>query len=659
VKTRTATFLAATVLLVCACAASRKAQSLQQNAVAARLQLSSDDDEPMLPALESLRAKSDTIKVTGLNGEEMFLMHAVKDVDGDMVAHDVLDAAVVTARFRNVAERHGKVDLEFQVIVPEAMQDSKWQLRFYPDMYVLEDSLRLEPVIITGRDYRKAQLKGYQQYEKFLGSIVSDTTKFINVWQLELFLERNIPEVFAFKTDSTEVSDEKFASVYGVTQRQAVEHYTNQIAKGWNNRKKKLTDRMYRKYVKVPIVTEGIRLDTVIQAVNGDFIYNYVQAIQTRPKLRKVDIVLSGEVWESDRKIYLMSRSEPLTFYISSLSAFVDGTERYLTRVIERRAEANTACYVDFEQGKAEVREDWSNNHDEIGRIKGNIAQLLENTTFDLDSIVVKASASPEGSWQANEKLSQRRSKAIADYMDAYIRHYQDSLEREKGFAVDENGRIVKEDRMKIRFLARSIPENWDMLDAIVERDSLMRGEWLESYRELRSIKGADDREKAMSRTPWYRHVRETLYPRVRTVKFDFYLHRKGMVKDTVHTTELDTTYMLGVQAIRDRDYERAVTYLRTYADYNTAVAYCALDYNASALSILEELTPTAEVNYMLAVVYTRLGRIQEAVQCYMISCEQNPTYVHRGNLDPEISALIKMYDLNKEPEDDESYYFN
>ena len=70
-KTRSAIILSVTVLVVCACAASRKAQSLQENAVAARLQLSSDDEEPMLPALESLRAKSDTIKVTGLNGEEM------------------------------------------------------------------------------------------------------------------------------------------------------------------------------------------------------------------------------------------------------------------------------------------------------------------------------------------------------------------------------------------------------------------------------------------------------------------------------------------------------------------------------------------------------------------------------------------------------------
>lgn len=645
--------------LACACGASRKAQVLQQNAVSARLQLS-DEDEPMLPDLEMLKAKSDTIRVTGLNGEEMFLMNAVRDEDGEMIAHDVIDAAVVTARFRNVAERHGKVDLEFQVIVPEAMQDSKWQLRFYPDMFIMEDSLRLEPVIITGKEYRRAQLKGYQQYERFLSSIVSDTTRFINVWQLELFLERNIPEVFAFKSDSTEVSGEQFSSVYGITQRQAVEHYTNQVAKGWNNRKKKLTDRMYRKYVKVPIVTEGIRLDTVMQAVNGDFIYNYVQTIQTRPKLRKVDIILSGEVWESDKKIYLMSRSEPLTFYISSLSAFVDGTDRYLTKVIERRVEANTACYVDFESGKAEVKEDLSNNRSEISRIKGNLTQLMENAVFDLDSIVVTASASPEGSLKANEALAQRRSEAVSRYFDTFMKAYQDSVQREAGFAVDEDGNILRgEMGPRIRFIARNGGENWMMLDHLVMNDSTLSAKTLEEFRKLKNTRDLDQREKKMQQMPEYRYMRETLYPRLRTVKFDFYLHRKGMVKDTVHTTVLDTTYMMGVQAIRDRDYEKAVSYLRPYADYNTAVAYCALDYNASALGILEILPATAEVNYMLAVVYTRLGMIQEAVQCYMISCEQNPTYVHRGNLDPEISALIKMYDLNRKDEDDEDYFFN
>lgn len=656
-RTGTVITLAAAALLLFSCGVSRKAQSLARGDVSATLKLR--DEEPLLPEMEALRShRRDTIRVTGLNGEEMFLMNAVQDEDGEMVAHDVIDAAVVTARFRNVAERHGKVDLEFQIIVPEAMQDSKWQLRFFPDMYVLGDSIRLEPVVITGRDYRKAQLKGYQQYERFLASIVSDTTRFINVWQLELFLQRNIPEVYAFRSDSTEVSDEQFASVYGVTEQQAVDHYTNKIAKRWNNRKKSLRDRMYRKYIKVPIVTEGIRLDTVIRDVNGDFIYNYVQTISTRPKLRKVDIVLSGEVWESDRKVYLMSRSEPLTFYISSLSSFVDGKERYLTRIIERRAQANTACYVDFASGSSEVDISLSNNRDEIGRIQGNLARLIEDTVYDLDSIVVTASASPEGSARANRSLAQRRSESVCRYFEDYIRHYRDSLDREVGFSIGEDGEVVHGvHRPDIRFIARNGGENWTMLDAMIRKDSTVTDAQKEEYTRLRaSAADLDALEEGLRRQPYYRYLREQVYPRLRTVRFDFHLHRKGMVKDTVHTTELDTTYMLGVQAIRDRDYERAVTYLRTYADYNTAVAYCALDYNASALSILETLEPTAEVLYMRAVVYTRLGRVQEAVQCYVNSCELNPAYVHRGNLDPEIAALIKTYDLNRQNDSDYDY---
>ena len=80
----------------------------------------------------------DTLRIKDDDGRELMIMKAFRDEEtGDMVATETLDAAMVTARFRNIAERHGKVDLAFQIIVPAAMQDSKWQLRFYPDMYML------------------------------------------------------------------------------------------------------------------------------------------------------------------------------------------------------------------------------------------------------------------------------------------------------------------------------------------------------------------------------------------------------------------------------------------------------------------------------------------------------------------------------------------
>lgn len=651
--------LLGTALLAVSCATQRKIKEIREGNVSeVQLALSNESDKD-LPEMKIAQVTRDTLKIKDDDGTDILIMKAVKDEEtGEMVATDVIDAATVTARFRNVAERRGKVDLAFQVIVPESMIDSKWQLRFYPDLFVLEDSTRLDPVIITGEGYRKSQLKGYQQYDRFLSKIIEDTTKFVNIKALEIFLKRNIPQIYAFKTDSTYVSDEQFFSVYGVSEQEAVEHYTNKNAKKRNDRRIARMDKMYKRYVKLPIVTEGIRLDTVIKDMNGDFIYNYVQTINTRPKLRKADIVLSGDIFEQDKKLYSIPRSEPLTFYISSISTLADNTERYMTKVIERRASANTECRIDFEVAKAEVKPELGENMIGISRIKKTLASLLENEEFDLDSIVVRATASPEGSYEANRQLAQRRSESVSKYFSNFIRGYSDSLVIAGGVSMDLDGNNMEYTRkvQDITLTPRSIPENWEDLYALVENDPVMNVDQKETFRQIYGIEDPDRREKTLQGRSYYPYMKETLYPRLRTVKFNFFLHRKGMVKDTVHTTVLDSTYMRGVQALKDMDYATALALLSPYKDYNSAVAFMGMDRNHSALSILEEQERTPEVNYLLAILYSRTGDPEKAVDCYMRSCRQNRSYVYRGNLDPEISVLIKTYGLNQEPEDEEFY---
>ena len=640
-----------TIGVVVSCGTSRKAADIRQRGLAPQLVLPGEDP---LPEMDFRRTKRDTFTVRDDSGREILIMKAVRDDEtGEMVATDVLDAAVITARFRNVAERGGRVDLRFQIIVPGEMQDPAWQLRFTPDMYILGDSTRLESVIITGEGYRKAQLKGYEQYERFLSKIVSDTTKFIDIGQLEIFLERNIPQVFAFKADSSEVSDERFLSAYGVSEREALEHYTNHIAVKRNRRRIASQERMYRRYVKAPIETEGVRLDTVIRTLDGDFIYEYVQTVATRPKLRKVDIVLSGSIYEEDRPVYTMPRSEPLSFYISSVSSFADGTERYLTRVVSRRAEANASYRIEFAKGKADIDPGLADNNAQIGFVKDNLYALLANETFDLDSIVVVANASPEGSWALNGSLSRRRGEAVSRYFSAFMRERRREATQEGGFAVDEQGVVIAGDQApEIRFITRSVPENWTLLDRLVRNDGSMTDAQKNQYFLLSDISNADTREASMRGHEYYRHLADSLYPRLRVVDFAFHLHRKGMVKDTVHTTELDTAYMRGVQLLRDMDYNEAVKVLGPYRDFNAALAYVACDRNASALSILTRLEKTAPVNYLLAIVRARQGDERAAVEHYLRSCAQDPSFVHRGNLDPEISALIRLYGLNQQDEE-------
>ena len=652
-------FAAVALAVVSSCATRRKLMNLvNASDSTATVQLALAKEADYLPEMKNnLSASRDTLTVKDDDGREFLLMKAVKDEEtGEMVATEVIEAAKVTARFRNVAERHGKVDLAFQIMVPPSMMDTKWQLRFYPDMFVMGDSLRLEPVIITGGGYRKAQLRGYELYDKFLAKIVKDTTVFIDIEQLEIFLQRNIPQLYAFKSDSSYVDESRFNTVYGVSQRQAVEHYTNKVARRINERRKNKREAMYAKYVKVPIVTEGIRLDSVVVNTDGDFVYYYVQTINTRPKLRKVDVKLSGEIFESDKRIYTIPVTEPLTFYISSISAFVDNTEKYLTKVIERRATANTECRIDFEAGKSEIKMDYADNAYEINMISKTIASLLENKDFDLDSIIVRATASPEGTFTLNSSLAQKRSEAVSSYFSKYIEAYKDSLRQEAGFSMSFNGEeqkiVAAEKPVDIRFTPRCIPENWDDLDALVDKDVVMNPDQKSDYFSVRSESNPDVREARMKNQAYYRYMKETLYPKLRTVKFNCYLHRKGMIKDTVHTTVLDSTYMRGVQELRDMNYAEALALLIPYDDFNTAVAYVGMDRNVNAMRILSKLEKTAQVNYLMAILYSRSGDLNNAVQHYVTSCRQNPSYRFRGNLDPEISVLIKQYGLNSEEND-------
>ena len=638
------------------CASQRKLSDLRSEQMTASLQLPAKQ-ESFIPEVSAGRVPvRDTLRVTDLEGKEVLIMRAIRDDEsGEMVATEQLDAAVVTARFRNVAERHGRVDLEFQVVVPRSMQDSRWQLRLHPDMFVLQDSVRLDDVIITGAEYRKAQLRGYQQYQRFLDRIITDTTLLIDRRNLEIFLERNIPELWALRQDSTFVSDEEFESCFGVSGSEAVDHYTWGFLVRRNNRLKAAREKMWRRYIKAPIVTDGIRLDTVIRTAGGDFIYNYVQTISTRPKLRKADIVLSGAIFEQDKQLYTVPRSAPLTFYISSVSAFVDGRERYLTKVISRDVAVGAECIIDFKAGRWDIDGSLGRNEAEMDRIKRNLRDLLTNETFELDSIGIVASASPEGGWASNSRLCLQRARSASDYFGRYLDFVRDSLRREAGLFVTVGDDLTESSmhsasaRRDISFRSRSGGENWDLLGRLVAADSLISDSDREAYEALEGIADPDEREKTLQKLRCYRHIREDLYPRLRTVKFNFALHRRGMVKDTVHTTVLDSLYMKGVELVRDHQYEEALAILGPYQDYNTAVACVALDRNLTAMNILKECEQSPQVNYMMALLHSRAGEDREAVECYIRACQQDPSLVFRGNLDPEIAALIKKYNLNQQ----------
>ncbi len=650
---------------VVSCANRRKLNELSNANIGIKVAMANDTVTLASVRDSVLEQKpQDRIAVVDIQGK-VLIMDAVKDEEsGEMIAMDRLQAVVVEAKFRNVPERNGYVNIAFDVTVPQAMQSSDWQVRLAPRLYFLGDTMLLDKIYVTGRNYRASQMRGYELYNKFLNSIIPDSCNFIDVFTrrnlLEIFIERNFKELAALKNDSTIVDSLQIVNMFGVSWQDAVDHYTKNFLVRRNNRRIGNKEKMFGKYVKAPIEKSNIRLDSVITSPNGTIKYCYIQSIKTRKGLRKVDLVIDGAIYKENRLLYSIPPADTLTYYISSMTFFADNTPRYLKKIIERNAVANTSAYIDFKPGDYSLCDTLHENATEIRRIRNNVRELLSNKDYIVDSLLITASCSPEGSYALNTRLAKARANSIKEYFNAYIKSYRDSVASsvwsidvtgnslsggETGSVESGEGNSLDLASLQSFIKTKSIAEYWVKLQNLIRNDANITD--IEGAERCFLVEDPDARERALTKHPDYVYMRSVLYPLLRSVKFDFYLHRKGMIKDTVHTTEIDSLYMRGVEALSNRDYQTAVTLLRPYNDINSAVAYVCMDYNNSALMVLDSLPKSAVRDYMLAVVNSRLGNEQKAVEYFMHAVEQDYSMRHRGNLDPEIWGLIKKYNMN------------
>ena len=560
------------------------------------------------------------------------IMNAIRDTEtGEMVATDVISASKVIARFRNVAERDGYVTIGFDITVPESMMDSRWRLKILPNMLIASDTLPLMPVYVTGKAYRNAQLRGYQRYRAFLASIVTDTTDMIRMHQLEIFLERHFPQTYMMKNDTSIISSPRAESLFGVTQLEALRHYTRHWKVKRNEWKKRNRSAVFGRFVKDPVISEGAKLDTVITA-EGGLVYQYNHTFRSRPGLRKVMVSLDGKVYENGNCVLELPFPQDLTFYISSLSSLVDTTVRYRMQVLERTVYDHTLALIDFDKGSFRVDTLLGDNASELRRVHRCVEDVIARSGLVLDSLVVRASCSPEGAYRLNERLSLARSKAVTEAVSVPA-------------------------EMKRCLKTACMPENWGHFRKLVSNDTLLgrtsrdkilkltQGLDVIGRREgtVASAEAMDKAEAKLSGLPEYRYLREKIYPQLRSVSFEFHLHREGMVKDTVHTTVVDSVYMSGVEALKELDYKTAVGILRPYRDYNAALACLSMGYDHSALDILEGLDlQEPRVCYLMAMVLSRLERYGRAMECFEKALELAPALEFRANLDPEMSVLIK-----------------
>ena len=374
----------------------------------------------------------------------------------------------------------------------------------------------------------------------------------------------------------------------------------------------------FNRFVKFPY-PEDARLDAVVER-RGMMTYYYSEEVPTDETSKRMTVTLEGQVLGIDDSAYRLPPSDTLSYVISSMLSFVDTLPRYRIKVIDKYVTVADRNYIQFLVGRTDVVDTLGDNRRELDKITDLMRRIIEQEEFFVDTITLTATASPEGSYTANERLARGRAEALKRYL---VKRY---------------GR-----RIDTMLTVRWVAEDWDELTRLIKgsRELPHRDEILEL---IASEKNPDRREQLIrQRFPAaYAYIRSALYPHLRAVNFRYDLRRKGMVKDTIHTTELDTTYARGVEMLRKRKYAQALYLLDGYGNRNTVVAHLSMGHDERALELLATLPKDAVTEYLRAIAYARLGRKEEDRRHFLEACRMDERMEYRGNLDPEITELLK-----------------
>ena len=375
----------------------------------------------------------------------------------------------------------------------------------------------------------------------------------------------------------------------------------------------------FNRFVKFPY-PEDVRLDSLVEG-RSTVTYYYSQAVKTDETSKKMLVTLQGQVLAVDDSAYRLPPSDTLSYVVSSMLSFVDTVPRYRIKVIDKFVTVEDRNYIQFFVGDTRVVDTLGDNRRQLDKITGLMRQIVEQQEFYVDTITLTAASSPEGAYTFNDRLSQGRAAALKRYL---VRRYGRSIDT----------------MLTVRWVA----EDWAELTTRIrtDREIVNRDAILELIAEE---KNPDRREQAIrQRFPKdYDYIHAMIYPQLRAVNFRYNLRRKGMVKDTIHTTELNTVYARGVELLQKRKYAKALYILNDYNDRNTVVAHLSMDHNERALELLATLPKDAVTEYLRAIACSRLGRKEEGRRHFLEACRLDGRMEYRGNLDPEITELLKQ----------------
>lgn len=389
-------------------------------------------------------------------------------------------------------------------------------------------------------------------------------------------------------------------------------------------------DEMFDKMVKFPYSDNktGIRLDTIIPSGNN-FIFYYTQEYPVVEGLKKIRITMDSKVQAIDQSEYKLQGSDTLSYFIASLAQLADMSMIEKRTELHRNLYDRITVYTAYKTTKSAMSIydiDYQKNRANMDKLVESFRKYNKSTEFTIDSVTMTSTTSLEGDYDDNYDLTSNRAASVKNYLSKTLGGDVESL-------------------FKIKYKG----EDWNTLLAYIrKRDDIVNKDNIQNM--LTNAVYPDQCEEDIKKQfpADYKIIQDSIYPLLRRIDFVIDLHRTGLTSDTVQV-EYRSDYEEGLRLLQEREYWKAIEILANYPDYNAALCLACLGYNSKAYDLLEQLTPTGNTEYLLAIVSSRLKKEKEAVNHLLKSYELDSSKIYRSKLDPEVTTLIRKYNLQSQ----------
>lgn len=187
---------------------------------------------------------------------------------------------------------------------------------------------------------------------------------------------------------------------------------------------------------------------------------------------------------------------------VAELPLFKEVVERpdleiMVAQAEEKRRSFTRSAYLNFKVNQSALLADYMNNPVELAKIYSSIDSIREDNNYRIARIEIVGYSSPEGSYDANARLSEQRAKAL----EQNLKH---------AYQLDDS-----------MMECRSVPENWEGLAAWLRkyRPSYMQ-KVLDIIGQTPEPDARDAKIKAIDGGKIYNALLQEVYPKLRLVEY-------------------------------------------------------------------------------------------------------------------------------------------